>query len=37
MNLAVSNRLLSTTFKDILQKETAINFLKGKEFSKNSR
>ena len=26
------NRLLPTTFKDILQKETAVNFLKGKEF-----
>ena len=24
-------------FKDILQKETAVNFLKGKEFYKNSR
>ena len=32
-----SNCLLSTTFKDILQKETAVNFLKGKEFYKNSR
>ena len=26
------NRLLTTTLKDILQKETAVNFLKGKEF-----
>ena len=26
------NRLLSTTFKDILQKETAVNFLNWKEF-----
>ena len=32
-----SNRLLSTTFKDILQNETAVNFLKGKEFYENSR
>ena len=31
------NRLLSTTFKDILQKETAVNFLKGKEFYEDSR
>ena len=29
------NRLLTTTFKDILQKETAVNFLKGKEFQSN--
>ena len=26
------NRLLTKTFKDILQKETAVNFLKGKNF-----
>ena len=31
------NSLLSTTFKGILQKETAVNFLKGNEFYENSR
>ena len=32
-----SNRLLSTTFKDMLQKETTVNFLNEKEFYENSR
>ena len=31
------NSLLSTTFKGMLMKETAVNFLKGNEFYENSR
>ena len=36
MNLAVIACYLQR-FKDILQKETAVNFLKGKEFYENSK